>query len=1045
MKKLKLLLVFVVIFATLLITSCTGVLNTCTIHRDLNKDDICDACGSEMPVKCPAHKDLDHDGMCDTEGCPKTFKVKHYDDDHDGKCDQVYCNKTGLSYKHEDEDYDRKCDGCGKEMNPDCEECYDGDGDGRCDECNYPIIICNHVDENGDDECDLCLKPMPVAPVCNHMDGDKDGLCDMCREPMANTIPLVTVDGTTAFKFVNGKGISGSTKKKIDSLVNELAGLGVITDVNSGDEVEYEILIGEVAKRDPKYTLDPHDYGMKGYTIQIIDKKIIVVAGSAETLPVAIDALRTEIFRITDKVVATGKLSGVYLYPDQQVTVVQENYDVSLITLFGQDIRDYRMAYNHSDSDASIAAAKIQQYLYEKTGYWLDSLDTTEAVENAINIIKVAQCGETGFSAVFDENKIVFTSEYATTLEKVPYDFFVEAIEGADKELKTLALSDADESYIKFTRNAHYVYYDDFGAVGDGTTNDADAIYEAHQFAYRGKHKKIVGTSGKNYLIGNISAKAAAPIYCDVDWTGVKFTLDDREGVITNGYRDSIFAVTGASYSTVRPANSAFLKEINANGGFKAADMVKFDLGLGYAAMLKVTNGNHKNFIREGVNANSGTTQTEVILIDAEGNIDPKVRFLFDYEQVTAVNVYRVDTVNVKPITIEGGEFTTIAHNQTAATSYTGQRGISVKRHHVTIKNLKHYVTGEPTGDIGSAYPNFIDVNSCYNVLVEDCVFTGRKTYYNIKGTSRVGQGTYDITTHGALEVTWKNCTQSNFYNDPTDPTKGRPSQFWGINGGGESKRVTYDGCTLSRFDAHTGIMHAYIINSTVGSVDLTGGGNLHIINSMVYGSPMIRFREDYGAFWIGDVVIKDSAIVENNSNTIETACVFNNSWVNHYFGYETSMPQSIIIDNLRVLKKDEKTLSPTAKTLIFFASSFINNSDNYNKAEYRQQQSDGSYAMVKNKNIMTPPGSIVVRNNTQGLKIDFSSLQKKSYFADTKMEELPITNIPECTAHKDEDANFVCDECWAYIPASVCRIHPDTDHDGYCDVLVCKTKLEEQ
>jgi hypothetical protein len=239
--------------------------------------------------------------------------------------------------------------------------------------------------------------------------------------------------------------------------------------------------------------------------------------------------------------------------------------------------------------------------------------------------------------------------------------------------------------------------------------------------------------------------------------------------------------------------------------------------------------------------------------------------------------------------------------------------------------------------------------------------------------------------------------------------------------------------------------MHAYIINSTVGSIDLTGGGNLHVINSMVYGSPMIRFREDYGAFWIGDVVIKDSAIVENNYNTIETACVFNNSWVNHYFGYETSMPQSIIIDNLRVLKKDEKTLSPTAKTLIFFASAFINNSDNYDKAEYRQQQADGSYAMVKNKNIMTPPGSIVVRNNTQGLKINFESLQKKSYFANTKMEELPITDIPECTAHKDEDANFVCDECWAYIPASVCRIHPDTDLDGYCDVLVCKTKLEEQ
>ena len=1056
MRKLRLLLVFVIVVIALFATSCTDMsalglgARTCSVHRDLNKDGVCDACGSEMPYECPEFVDLDHDGYCDNEDCEEYMEPEHVDKNHDGVCDSEECGKTGLKFEHTDINKDKICDVCKSEIIIEC-ECYDNNEDFFCDECGYQIIICKHPDKNKDEICDDCGESL----ACIHRDSDKNGTCEVCKQGMPGTIPFINGEGGTQFMCLIGSDITGRAYNAVDDLIEELQFLNVDIGINDSSSVvfEYEILFGDVSRRDD-YKIDIHQYGLKGYVIKIIDKKIIVYAGSEASYIEAISVLRNDFFGITDRVIATGTLTNVNIYSDKQASKVQDDYAINLITLFGNDIRDYTISYN--DKNLSGAATKLQALLYEKAGYWLPDVQVSEPTEKTIYLGKSSDCGEKAFSVDFANDRIVFLSEYNTTLGKVPYDFFVNEFVSATEGVTTLALSDESESYPKFARNAHYVYYDDFGAVGDGITNDADAIYEAHKFAASGNHKKIVALPAEaekpennddvkiTYLIGEIAAKASASITCDVDWTGVKFIIDDREGVITNGFRESVFKVNnpgGVSY-TVSTSN-ALIKQINANGGFKATEIDKFDLGIGHAAMIFVSNSGHKYFIREGVNSNDGTSQKEMILVDAEGNIDPKVRFLFDYEKITGITVYRVDTETVKPITIEGGHFTTRAHNQTTSASYTGQRGITVLRCHTTIKNLEHYVVGEVSGDKGSAYPNFMDIQNTYNVLVEDCVFTARTTYYNIKGTSKVGQGTYDITTHNALEVTWKNCTQSNFYNDPTDPSKGRPTKYWGINGGGGSKRVTYDGCTLSRFDAHTGIMHAYIINSTVGSVDLTGGGNLHVINSKVYGTPMIRFREDYGAFWIGDVIIKDSAILENNASTPETVTMFNTSWVNHYFGYKTQLPTSIVIDNLRVLQKDEKTPSTNCKSVLFFAASYVSNSDKYNAVEYREKQTDGTYLTVQNKNIMAPPERIIVRNNHAGLKYSqVATLNEKEFFKDTYVVEMPIESPTECTEHIDHDGDFLCDTCWEYLSALICRIHMDTDHDGFCDALACMSPV---
>ena len=81
MKKIKLTLALALTLALmLLISSCmmpTTQTQTCVVHRDLNKDLLCDVCGAAVPVNCVVHNDNDHDGKCDTNGCTVTMQVVH--------------------------------------------------------------------------------------------------------------------------------------------------------------------------------------------------------------------------------------------------------------------------------------------------------------------------------------------------------------------------------------------------------------------------------------------------------------------------------------------------------------------------------------------------------------------------------------------------------------------------------------------------------------------------------------------------------------------------------------------------------------------------------------------------------------------------------------------------------------------------------------------------------------------------------------------------------------------------------------------------------
>ena len=499
-----------------------------------------------------------------------------------------------------------------------------------------------------------------------------------------------------------------------------------------------------------------------------------------------------------------------------------------------------------------------------------------------------------------------------------------------------------------------YVCYEDFGAVGDGKTHDFAAICAAHEYA--NEHGlDVVCKGNKTYYIGDTGENPPAQIKTNVDWGNSKFIIDDS-GIASDmkGRTAMLFKVCpetpGVDYTPDGDSvPSAKIREINAAGGIKA-DVKKLDLGIGYPAMLVVINHNHRNYIRFGANKNAGLYQTEIVVVDAEGNIDKTTPFLLDYAEITKIGVYKMDDT---PITLKGGMFTTIA-NQSKEDYRYYSRNIGIYRSNTTVTGLTHKIVGE--GEHGDPYSAFVNISYACNILIKDSFFQAHKCYVCVgSGGAPVGMGTYDIGAFYGNNILWKNCVETNFYDENGE----RTNETWGIMGSSFTKNIAYEDCILSRFDAHEGVYNARIINSTIVYFRVIGGGTLHLENLKIHNNLLISMREDYGATWNGNIIIKDVTMLNSGDVTLLSA-----SWENHDFGYKCYLANDIVIDNLKLEKP--------ANVHLFYPS-FLKKGD----------VSGDTYNGEPNINPYQPPKSITIKNNADGYNF---VIPDSSFFKNTKI-----------------------------------------------------------
>ncbi len=455
--------------------------------------------------------------------------------------------------------------------------------------------------------------------------------------------------------------------------------------------------------------------------------------------------------------------------------------------------------------------------------------------------------------------------------------------------------------------------YEDYGAKGDGVTDDSEAIRATHNAANE-IGIKVLGNPNATYYIGPISSTIY--IKTDTDWNGAKFIFGDDQIHWNNSALRGVhvFTVTEQEYSyTVSLSDTYKIQKGQTNLG------ITFDA----PCMVKIENSHEKIFIRYGENANSGAKQHEFILVDENGNVDPSTPIQYDYFTVTEMRVY----YNDDPISVGNAHITTIVPDPKAQDAdYENNycfyyRGINVTRSNTTIYNIQHSIVGEQMtikidrdGDgrieeydddksYGVPYNGFFSFNRCANVTMKDCLVQGHQAYsfWQVSGNSKARNemGSYDIYATDCVNLSLVNITQ--YENKETGEVITNRFMYHGIMGTNFCRNMVVDNCYIDRFDAHQGLHNARITNSTIGfGILVIGGGELYIENVYRIGNDagndaFILLRHDYNSVFDGDLIIKNCKMGKNVSYLITGV------WREFYKGLPNHMFNSITIDGLVV------------------------------------------------------------------------------------------------------------------------------------------------
>ena len=526
-----------------------------------------------------------------------------------------------------------------------------------------------------------------------------------------------------------------------------------------------------------------------------------------------------------------------------------------------------------------------------------------------------------------------------------------------------------------------FVTYSDFGAVGDGVANDFEAMLNAHAYANENK-LPVKGESGKSYRIVSTEKDGLARtiiIKTPTDWQGTTIIVDDTDIAHADGkgrdFNSPIFRVEPyEEIVEISEETIASLPKITTK-------TTKIDLGLGYPALAVLYNDEVRHYIRYGPNANQGSPQHELVVLDKDGNVDPTTPLMYDYAKITKIEAIKID---IDDLVLENATFLQRAsHIDTVKILPDGtvknknksyfHRNMEISRSNTFIRNCTHLITGEVTVDeqaagmYGPAYKGFFCPSFANNVTIEDCTLTARR-YYT--------PGTYGFSAGLTNNIVLKNCKQTNFYkkdengNDTnvlsmeTNPKTGK-LEYWGLGGTSFCKNMVYDGCEITRYDAHQGLCNGKIINCHIAMINLIGAGEMLIENSYIElkESSIVNLRMDYGSTWNGNITIRNCTVDHNEAvKKKEQVWLFNFNWVNHFFGYTCHFP-NLEVDNLKLVKSH---LAP-----IHIFPTHNGHSPAVEKNLHLPSLMDGS----ENLNPIVPPAYLRVVNNEQGVTYDVADV----------------------------------------------------------------------
>ncbi len=661
-------------------------------------------------------------------------------------------------------------------------------------------------------------------------------------------IPLIE-NGKSLFRIVrNAAGIGAPLDAALlirQHLKDNGVSVEITTDWADPKPDIKEILIGKTAYT-PESPIDIElaDLGQKGYIVMAHGNKILLLASNDEALVSAAEHLKTSVLDFSKENITI---------PENYCFVSSNGVFLTEFKLAGNDISDYSIVCENEMFDEG--ASVLKELIRKKCGVKLK-----DTAEHKILLTSESANGD-NISVKFENGDLIIRAKDAAVMQKALACFWFENIA---YEYQTLSLP-SELSYSKDLTKT--VFYSDFGADATGSECCLDEIIKAHDYANENGYKVFADLGAKYYVS---STDKTAKIKTDVEWGNADITIDDSE-IPVEKRGNQIFEIA----SDHKAYNIDGLTSID-------RDVNNLGITLPQKSIVTLYDSNTIYYIRSGGNANAGQQKLDIVVVDKDGSIDMNAPLMWDFDKITSISVRPIDETT---ITVSGGIFTTIANKAPSEYNYYA-RGINISRSNTNVKNVTHLITGE--GKTGAPYSGFFFIANCAYVNFENCIMSGHKTYKS----PTTYMGSYDIGAGGAISVTFKDCTQANDIND---------SSLWGIMGTNYCKNLTYDGCILSRFDAHQGVANATIKNSIIGhgGASVIGYGTLLIENSKFYSKNIIGLRSDYGSSWEGELIIRNCEHFPFSSSDVYIISGVN--YGTHNYGYTCYMPENITIDGLYV------------------------------------------------------------------------------------------------------------------------------------------------
>ena len=582
---------------------------------------------------------------------------------------------------------------------------------------------------------------------------------------------------------------------------------------------------------------------------------------------------------------------------------------------------------------------------------WTNSADETE------NITRLLAEGETTYTEVLYSNSNV-RSPFQIHPTKAGYSFtgwFTAAIGGTQVTQLSNAPAEDHTLYAQWERGAsdflpNYVTYEQFGAVGDGETNDADAILEAHQYANTQCREynnclTVKGTLGNTYYIG---VSEIIDIETNTDWRGARFIIDDfvpddagenmvesdralfrvrsiYENISLGNLDESVININRSTtnlnsiinYLSNITADDLQSKRREGNMPDSLIDQETLDARRSAILdqdeiILQITNDQNRQFIRRGNHENQGRYQRDMLLLDREdGNLLNEV--VWDFPYISNMVLIPVDN---EELIIQNGTFTRRTDNSHIDSPAFRRRYLQILRSNTTIDNVVHMLNeayhthSSPStyNDEANKYMGFIHANNVAHVTVQN---------------SRFQPHQIDITTSGnaAYGLNFNNTmfTILDNVSYPCDPDLHESADWcyanfvahygpyrdrrWGIMATNGSKDMTIRNSTLNRIDAHEHIHNLTVTDTTVGTRGFTliGSGLLHIEN-VNCDTPRhcVVLRNDYGSTWRGEAVLRNITFRPDPDTTGVARIVEWNNTGDWDFGFDTYFPE-LLLENITI------------------------------------------------------------------------------------------------------------------------------------------------